>query len=188
MAGFDLKRMAVSNTTKSRLAMPARRWNGAASTSCRAIAKRSGEDGGAPSPPRGILLNASIGGLTFAGGLMGFVTKGSKASLVAGSVFGGLLMLSAFLVSRSSDNRSAKGNMLGFSVAAMLGYVMGKKFLVSKKFVPAGLLASLSAVGFAYNLMEACIVSACNRIDSKEGSPSSTIDTDSPGSGNSSSE
>jgi len=96
---------------------------------------------------------------------MGYVTKGSKASLVAGSTFGGLLMLSAFFISKSSESRSTKGNILGSSVSAMLGYVMGKKFLVSKKFMPAGLLAFLSAVGFVYNLIEVKVLSAGEKND-----------------------
>jgi uncharacterized membrane protein (UPF0136 family) len=111
-----------------------------------------------PSAPRGIVLNTAVGGLTFAGGLMGFVTKGSKASLMAGSLFGGLLMLSALIISKSVASKSAKGNILGFSVSGMLGYVMGKKFLVSKKFMPAGLLASLSGICVVYNLIETIIL------------------------------
>ncbi|OEU16143.1 hypothetical protein FRACYDRAFT_144881, partial [Fragilariopsis cylindrus CCMP1102] len=97
-------------------------------------------------------LNSAVGGLTFFGGLMGYVTKGSKPSLIAGSTLGGLLMVSAYLISKSSKSRSSKGNILGSSVAGLLGYVMGKKFLASKKFMPSGLLAFLSAANVVYNL------------------------------------
>eukprot|EP00536_Pseudo-nitzschia_multiseries_P002626 jgi/Psemu1/301473/fgenesh1_kg.35_\ len=105
---------------------------------------------------------------------MGYATKGSKASLVAGSTFGGLLMIAGFLVSKSSESKSTKGNVLGSSVSALLGYVMGKKFLVSKKFMPAGLLTVLSAASFVYNLIEIKILSAAKTVDSAP--PSETDD------------
>jgi uncharacterized membrane protein (UPF0136 family) len=108
-----------------------------------------------------IALNNAVGGLTFAGGLMGFVTKGSKASLIAGSTFGGLLLLSAYLVSSSKK----VGNWLGSGVAGMLTYTMGKKFLKSGKFVPAGLIASLGALSFVFNLLGAFLG---NKEDSSE--------------------
>jgi len=110
--------------------------------------------------PRGIVLNASVGALTFAGGLMGFLTKKSKASLMAGSTFGGLLMLSAYLISYKKN--STTGNKLGSSVAGMLTYVMGKKFMASKKFMPAGLIALLGGVAFVYNIIEVIVVSSNN--------------------------
>lgn len=152
-------------------------------TSRRAVGK--GSDGDVPpSSPRGIVLNTAVGGLTFAGGLIGFVTKGSKASLTAGSIFGGLLMLSAVIISKSSGSNtaSAKGNILGFSVSGMLGFVMGKKFLASKKFMPAGLLASLSASAVVYNLIEAKIVYNSHIMDDeKKDSSSSTVEVDESG-------
>lgn len=101
--------------------------------------------------PRGVLLNTCVGGLTFAGGLMGYVTKGSKASLIAGSTFGGLLSLSAFLISQ----KQKIGSIMGTIVGSMLSYVMGKKFLASKKFMPAGLIASLGVATVVYNAIEA---------------------------------
>lgn len=102
---------------------------------------------------------------------MGFFTKGSKASLTAGSTFGGLLMLSAFLIAKSSETKSSKGNALGSSVAGMLGCVMGKKFLASRRFMPAGLLAGLSVVAFVYNLIEIKVLSksSCSSCSSDEG-------------------
>ena len=164
VSAFELKHMvSLSNTTKNRLMMPLRLDNAVLTSRHAAVANNNEVDGSTPSssqPPRGIVLNTAVGGLTFAGGLMGFVTKGSKASLIAGSTFGGLLMLSAFLISKSSKSKSAKGNILGSSVAAMLGYVMGKKFLVSRKFMPSGLLAFLSVVGVVYNVIEVKILSS----------------------------
>ena len=180
--GFELRHLAFSNTTKNRLMMPLR-LDDRVLTSRRAVGK--GSDGDVPpSSPRGIVLNTAVGGLTFAGGLIGFVTKGSKASLTAGSIFGGLLMLSAVIISKSSGSNtaSAKGNILGFSVSGMLGFVMGKKFLASKKFMPAGLLASLSASAVVYNLIEAKIVYNSHIMDDeKKDSSSSTVEVDESG-------
>ncbi len=157
---FEIR--TVCNTTKNRLMMPL-------NLDSRLLASRDSES----EAPRGIVLNTAVGGLTFAGGLTGFLTKGSKASLIAGSTFGGLLLVSALLISKSSEMKSTTGNILGFSVSGMLGYVMGKKFLVSKKFMPAGLLASLSAIAFCYNLIETRIVGKKN-----EDSTSTVDDTD----------
>ena len=141
--GFVPTAGLVSNTTKNRLMMPLRVDN--------ALGLVARDEDNGITPPRGIVLNAGVGGLTFAGGLMGFITKGSKASLIAGSTFGGLMLLSASLISA----KNKKGNTLGSVVGGMLCYVMGKKFLISKKFMPAGLIAFLGGLSFVYNLIEA---------------------------------
>lgn len=169
---FEVRPMAFSNTTKNRLMMPLNIDSKLLSS--RLSAKHSDI---VSTAPRGIVLNTAVGGLTFAGGLMGFVTKGSKASLIAGSTFGGLLMLSALLISKASENKSRKGNILGFSVSGMLGFVMGKKFLVSKKFMPAGLLTALSAISVVYNLVEIKILSSSKKNETNK-EPSSTVDAD----------
>jgi uncharacterized membrane protein (UPF0136 family) len=54
-------------------------------------------------------LNHAVGGLTLAGWLMGVVSKGSKASLIPGSTFGRLLLLSACLVSSSKKGGKLVG-------------------------------------------------------------------------------
>lgn len=82
---------------------------------------------------------------------MGYLTKGSKASLIAGSTFGGSLLFSAFLIQKQKK----LGSLLGTGMAGMLSYVMGKKFLISKKFMPAGLIALLGSAAFVINAMEA---------------------------------
>ena len=166
---FEVRPMAFSNTTKNRLMMPLNIDNKLLSS--RLSMSRADDE---PAAPRGIILNTAVGGLTFAGGLMGFVTKGSKASLIAGSTFGGLLMLSSFIISKT---KTATGNILGFSVSGMLGYVMGKKFLVSKKFMPAGLLTALSAIAVVYNLVETKIVWSSKPKETSK-SPSPVDDAD----------
>ena len=101
------------------------------------------------SAPRGVIMNAGVGSLVFAGGLMGFVKAGSRASLIAGSMFGGLLMVSSYLI----KTKKQIGNILGSGVSAMLSYTMGKKFLNSKKFIPSGLIACMSSISAIYNII-----------------------------------
>eukprot|EP00526_Cylindrotheca_closterium_P019250 CAMPEP_0113607280 /NCGR_PEP_ID=MMETSP0017_2-20120614/3301_1 /TAXON_ID=2856 /ORGANISM="Cylindrotheca closterium" /LENGTH=216 /DNA_ID=CAMNT_0000515875 /DNA_START=29 /DNA_END=679 /DNA_ORIENTATION=+ /assembly_acc=CAM_ASM_000147 len=136
----------LSNATKSRLMSPL-----SIDQKLGLVPNGASSEDETPPSPRGIVLNTCVGGLTFCGGLMGYVTKGSKASLIAGSTFGGLLSLSAFLISK----KQKAGNIMGTIVGSMLSYVMGKKFLASKKFMPAGLIASLGIATVVYNAIEA---------------------------------
>eukprot|EP00980_Cylindrotheca_fusiformis_P013613 scaffold3505_cov98-Cylindrotheca_fusiformis.AAC.1 len=142
--GFPSPRL-ISNATKSRLMMPLR-----VDHALGLVPKDS--DGDKAPAPRGVALNTFVGGLTFAGGAMGFATKGSKASLIAGSTFGGMLLISALLISKQ---KGRSGNVMGSVVSALLTFVMGKKFLASKKFMPAGLIASLGTIAVIYNTIEA---------------------------------
>lgn len=101
--------------------------------------------------PRGVVLNSGVGGLVAAGGLMGFIKAGSKASLIAGSTFGGLMLGASYLIAKGKTT----GNKLGAFVASLLTYTMGKKFLKSGKFMPAGLIATMAVVAVVYNSIEA---------------------------------
>jgi uncharacterized membrane protein (UPF0136 family) len=127
------------------------------------FAKSSPSSSSAAAPPRGIVINTSVGSLVVAGGIMGFVKAGSKASLIAGSTFGGLLFVSALLIRQSQkqqENENKKktalslGNMLGGAVATALFKTMKKKFVSSGKFIPSGLIAAVSAMAAVYNVME----------------------------------
>ena len=98
--------------------------------------------------PRGLVLNAALGSLVFAGGLMGFIKAGSKASLIAGSMFGSLMMVSSWFISKKQQ----VGNAVGGIVSTMLTYIMGKKYRKSGgKFIPSGLIASMSIITITYN-------------------------------------
>jgi len=111
--------------------------------------QRGGDDG--IDKKNSIALNAGVGGLTFAGGLIGFLAKGSKPSLIAGSTMGGTLILSSFLISK----KLLVGNILGSLFASMLSYTMGKKFMASKKIFPPGVLTLLGSLAVLVNLFEA---------------------------------
>lgn len=75
-----------------------------------------------------------------AGGVVGFVKAGSKASLIASSIFALPLILGALgiLPAVAADG-----------VIAFLLVFMGVKFAKSKKFMPSGLMVILSALALA---------------------------------------
>ncbi|XP_058791696.1 transmembrane protein 14C [Phymastichus coffea] len=76
-----------------------------------------------------------------AGGIMGYVKSHSIPSLGAGLLFGSILGYGAFL---SSQNEQNYGVILGSSAA--LGGLMGYRFYNTGKVMPAGLIATVSAI------------------------------------------
>lgn len=82
------------------------------------------------------------GGLVLAGGIMGWAKARSLPSLIAGVVFGALLIWTGFLL----KNTTALGGILAFALPALLAVVMGKRYAQTKKFMPAGLMVILSLV------------------------------------------
>ncbi|GJN87418.1 hypothetical protein Rhopal_000367-T1 [Rhodotorula paludigena] len=75
------------------------------------------------------------------GGVIGFLKKGSVASLAAG---GGSGVLLGYGVQRQRLN--PKDVHLVVGVSATLLVVMGMRFLRGRKFMPAGLVTLLSAI------------------------------------------
>ncbi|MSU36116.1 MAG: hypothetical protein EXS36_13640 [Pedosphaera sp.] len=82
--------------------------------------------------------------LMLAGGLMGFLKAGSRASLIAG---GTCAVIAALTAAYQLPNILAV--LCPFVVAAM----MGRRFLGSKKFMPAGLTALISIGVMAYSVI-----------------------------------
>lgn len=74
-----------------------------------------------------------------AGGIMGYVKKGSVMSGVMGLAFGGLAGFGAYQTSQNKNNF-----YLSLGVATILAGVMGSRALNSGKLMPAGLVAILS--------------------------------------------
>ncbi|BEI93932.1 uncharacterized protein CcaverHIS019_0603910 [Cutaneotrichosporon cavernicola] len=79
--------------------------------------------------------------LVTAGGLMGFIKRGSVASLVAG---GGSGLIAGWGAYRVSHN--PKDVRVSLAVAVILTLLMGKRFIASGKFMPAGLVTALSII------------------------------------------
>eukprot|EP00536_Pseudo-nitzschia_multiseries_P003571 jgi/Psemu1/284491/fgenesh1_pg.56_\ len=102
-------------------------------------------------PPGSAHLNFTLGGLVAIGGAMGYVKKGSTPSLVAGLTFGGLLIGSGVLISK---NEAYHGHALASGVTGAMTLAMGKRFISSGKFMPAGMVATLGAAGLAYNVQK----------------------------------
>eukprot|EP00611_Tribonema_gayanum_P002526 TRINITY_DN1188_c0_g1_i1.p2 TRINITY_DN1188_c0_g1~~TRINITY_DN1188_c0_g1_i1.p2 ORF type:complete len:115 (+),score=6.75 TRINITY_DN1188_c0_g1_i1:78-422(+) len=88
------------------------------------------------------------------GGVMGYASKGSLASLIAGGG-GTLLMLMGICASnqqRSNKRVSPIWFQISFAVAATLIVAMGSRFMKSNKLMPAGLVAGISLVMCVYYL------------------------------------
>lgn len=84
-----------------------------------------------------------FGGLTIAGGVMGFVKAKSRPSLVAGTLSGLSLIVAGYLV----GTRGALGLMLGLLVSTSLAARFIRAYRSSGKFMPAGLMSILGMGG-----------------------------------------
>lgn len=84
-----------------------------------------------------------FGVLTIAGGIVGYTSKGSVASIVAGSISGLLLLLAGYLI---GANPTA-GLVLGLVVSLLLGGRFAPIFFSKGTMMPAGLMTILSALG-----------------------------------------
>ena len=78
-----------------------------------------------------------------AGGIMGYIKKGSVMSGVMGLAFGGLMGLGAYQTSNNPNNF-----YLSMGVSGTLAAVMGKRWISSGVMMPAGLVAVLSIAMF----------------------------------------
>ena len=77
-------------------------------------------------------MTAIFGAFVVFGGVMGYVKAASKASLIAGSITGGLLLLSAFLIAREVT----AGAILGIVVSLLLIGQFGPSLLKKVKVMP----------------------------------------------------
>jgi len=82
----------------------------------------------------------------FAGGLIGYLTAGSRASLISGTVSAALLVL-AFFLGRTNP---VQGLQAAAVLSAMLAVVFAIRAFKTRKFMPAGMLLILSIVAAAY--------------------------------------
>jgi uncharacterized membrane protein (UPF0136 family) len=82
-----------------------------------------------------------LGAMTIAGGILGYVRKGSKASLGAGLVCGSLLIGSGAMIAGESQ---FQGHSLAAGTSALMAIGMGQRFMKTSKFMPAGLVSEYS--------------------------------------------
>jgi uncharacterized membrane protein (UPF0136 family) len=84
-----------------------------------------------------------FGVLTIVGGIIGYVSKGSVPSIIAGSVAGVLLLLGAFLL----PNHVVAGLAIDLIVSLLLAGQFVPKFIQTGKAMPAGMMSILSVIG-----------------------------------------
>lgn len=84
-----------------------------------------------------------FGVLTIVGGVVGYVKAKSRASLIAGTIAGVLLLVSGYLVGTSGR----PGLLLGLGVSVMLAGRFVGAFVKTRKVMPAGMMSLLSVVG-----------------------------------------
>jgi len=87
------------------------------------------------------VISAAFASTVAVGGLIGYLKAKSTYSLIAGLVFGGILGFGAYQTSVNPRNY-----YLTLGTSAALGALMGYRAINSGKFMPAGLIASLSAL------------------------------------------
>lgn len=90
----------------------------------------------------GQVVMGSYGALLIVGGLMGYVKGGSKVSLFAGAIAGGLCVGATWL----SMDQPGNGLTLGALIAFLLAGVFINRFAKTRKVVPAGVILVLSLI------------------------------------------
>ncbi|KLU07554.1 hypothetical protein RISK_000632 [Rhodopirellula islandica] len=76
------------------------------------------------------IVTAIFGAFVVFGGVMGYVKAKSKASLIAGGITGGLLLLSAFLMARGITAGAILGIVVSLLLIGQFGPSLAKKFKV----------------------------------------------------------
>jgi len=89
-----------------------------------------------------------FGLLTIAGGIMGYVSKGSMPSIIAGSISGLLLLAAAFLL----PNHAAIGLAVAAIVSVLLAGRFVPAFIKTGSLMPAGMMSILSIIGIVLAL------------------------------------
>jgi uncharacterized membrane protein (UPF0136 family) len=84
-----------------------------------------------------------FGLLTIVGGVIGYVSKGSVPSIIAGSISGILLLLAAFLL----PGNVVAGLALGAVISLLLAGRFVPAFMKTGGFMPAGMMSVLSIIG-----------------------------------------
>ena len=84
-----------------------------------------------------------FGVLTIVGGIIGYASKGSVPSIVAGSIAGVLLLLGAFLL----PGHLVAGLAIDLIVSLLLAGQFIPKFIQTGKAMPAGMMSILSVIG-----------------------------------------
>lgn len=82
------------------------------------------------------------GAIVLGGGVMGYVTAGSLASLLAGILAGGALMGCVYAIAK----QKVAGWYVALAITFYLDALFTKRFLKSFTLMPSGLMAAISLV------------------------------------------
>jgi len=84
-----------------------------------------------------------FGLLTILGGIMGYVSKGSMPSIIAGSISGLLLLVAAYFLPGNA--------LLGLALAGLVSILLAGRFVPvfvkTGDLMPAGMMSVLSVIG-----------------------------------------
>ena len=87
---------------------------------------------------------------------MGFAKTGSKVSLGAGCLFGGLLVGSGMLI---VEDKHLEGHSLALGSSALMSLSMGYRYIKHGS-KPAGVIAALGTISVAYHVRKVTAWSA----------------------------
>ena len=103
-------------------------------------------------PPGSAHPAFGLGALTLVGGIAGYIRKGSKASLGAGVLCGGVLLASGVMISGDSQY---SGHSVAAATSGLMTLGMGQRFFKTGKFMPAGLVSVLGAASLGFHVNKA---------------------------------
>ena len=84
-----------------------------------------------------------FGVLTITGGIIGYVSKGSVPSIIAGTITGILLLVAAFLL----PAHSGVALIIALAVSLLLAAQFVPKLIRTGQIMPAGMMSILSVLG-----------------------------------------
>jgi uncharacterized membrane protein (UPF0136 family) len=90
-----------------------------------------------------------FGLLTISGGIMGYVSKRSVASLIAGGICGVLLLYAAYLMHALRPEPL----ILGLVISVVLAGRFIPNYIEKKTLIPGGLMALLSGISIVVTLL-----------------------------------
>ncbi len=98
-----------------------------------------------------VIVTAIFGAFVVFGGVMGYVKAASKASLIAGSITGGLLLLSAFLIARGISAGAVLGIVVSLLLIGQFGPSLLKKFKIMPNLLVVVLgIITVGTLGFSF--------------------------------------
>ena len=93
-------------------------------------------------------MNASMAGLCIAGGVIAYKRSRSVPSLVGGIALGTMYGISTYNI---YQYHMVPGHLIGALTSGLTLAIMGRRFMTTGKFMPAGLLTLSSGAVGAYN-------------------------------------